>query len=247
MYWIFLVLFIVTVLIPDIVSSPIFGFSEERFEEIAIFLMGAVAFFVFIKNEQLLIFHRKEKEKDQRKIDQTVKDLVESYSYIGEVNRKMDIIMNIALGLSDRSVLDKKREAEIYDSIIKAANFLMKAECACLRFINSASGKTEKEIVTEGNKTCLASSVLTNFNDDIVMKKIEDWIIISSSQKISSIRSFLIIKRYDREEEKNQKNIEILKVFASQALFLYSYTHESRLVSNPPRYPTDQLNSTSDS
>ena len=83
--------------------------------------MGAMAFAIFIKNEQQLIFHKKEKEKDKKKIEQTVKDLVESYSYIGEVNRKMDLLMNTALGLSDRSVLSKAHEKETRALLNKAS------------------------------------------------------------------------------------------------------------------------------
>jgi len=108
MYWIFLIIFIITVLVPDIVRDNFYAISETRSEEILIFLMGAMAFAIFMKNEKQLIFHKKEKEKDKKKIEQTVKDLVESYSYIGEVNRKMDLLMNTALGLSDRSALSCK-------------------------------------------------------------------------------------------------------------------------------------------
>jgi len=148
MYWIFLILFVVAVLIPDLVRNGLYFLSEQRVEEIFIFLIGAAAFFIFIYYERLISFHKREKEKDRKKINQTVKDLVESYSYIGEVNRKMDILMNIALGLSDRSMLSKDRETEIYESIISAANFLMKAERVSLRFVNFETGQTEKEIKT---------------------------------------------------------------------------------------------------
>jgi hypothetical protein len=95
MYWIFLIIFIIVVLVPDIVRSNFYIISETRLEEVLIFFMGAVAFAIFMKNEQQLLFHKKEKVKDEKKIEQAVKDLVESYSYIGEVNRKMDLLMNM--------------------------------------------------------------------------------------------------------------------------------------------------------
>jgi hypothetical protein len=40
----------------------------------------------------------------------------------------------------------------------------------------------------------------------------------------------LIICGYDREEENSPKNLEILKVFASQALFLYSFAHNKETI-----------------
>ena len=224
MYWIFLIIFIIAVLTPDIIRDNFFFLSETRVEEIIIFTMGAIAFFFFIKNEQLLIFHKKEKERDQKKIDQTVKDLVESYSYIGEVNRKMDFLMNIALGLSDRSLLSKSKENEIYQSIVSASNFLMKADFTSLRFINVKNYRTKKDFHLEERGRKIGNGELVDMGKNINVKKYEDCLIVASEQKINDIKSYIIICGYSEEEEKSPKNLEILKVFASQALFLYSYS-----------------------
>jgi hypothetical protein len=215
-------------MVPDIVRGPVSFLVEERTEEVMIFVLGAIAFFVFIKNERKIKLQQKEKEKDEKKINQAVKDLVESYSYIGEVNRKMDILMNIALGLTDGSNLSKKKEKEIYDSIISASNFLMKADFTCLKFINVETGKTQKEFRLEGKSGTIANDDLLSIEEGVNVKKIKDCIIISSSKKINSIKGYLVIYGYDPEEESSPKNIEILKVFASQAIFLYSYIQKSK-------------------
>jgi hypothetical protein len=166
MYWIFLLIFIIAVLIPDIIRGPILFLSETRAEEVAIFLLEMMAFLIFIRNELQLLFHRKEKEEDQKKINQTVKDLMESYGYIGEVNRKMDILINIALGISDRSALNKKKEKEIYDSITSAANFLMKSDSASLRFVNLKTKRTEKEFKTSGKQIFIKNEELIEANSE---------------------------------------------------------------------------------
>ena len=223
MYWIFLVLFIIAILIPDIIRGPVYFLTEERAEEVAIFFMGVVAFLVFMRNEYMFSVQKKEKEKDRKKMKQTVKDLVESYSYIGEVNRKMDILMSIALGLSDRSVLNKNREKEIYEAIVSASNFLMKADRSFLRFIKQKETKNIKEIKLDHKKNNVKNEDLVSMGKDISFKKNKDYLVVCSNQKINDIKSSLVICGYDDEEEKNPKNIEILKVFASQALFLYSY------------------------
>ncbi|MFZ2976017.1 MAG: hypothetical protein WA055_05330 [Candidatus Moraniibacteriota bacterium] len=225
MYWIFLIIFIITVLVPDIVRTNFYLISETRFEEILIFFMGAMAFAIFIKNEQQLISHKKEKEKDKKKIEQTVKDLVESYSYIGEVNRKMDLLMNTALGLSDRSTLSKAHEKETYQSIVSATSFLLKSDFASLRFVDMKNIKTKQEFRSENSGQPIKNSALVEMSDNMNVKKDNDCLIVSSNQKINNIKSYLIICGFDEKEESNPKNIEILKVFASQALFLYSYTH----------------------
>ena len=177
---------------------------------------------------------KREKEKDRKKINQTVKDLVESYSYIGEVNRKMDILMNIALGLSDRSMLSKDRETEIYESIISAANFLMKAERVSLRFVNFETGQTEKEIKTSDEVFSVKNNQLTTLEDHINVKKLPEELVVLSSQKINSIKSCLIIADYDKEEETSPKNIEILKVFASSFILISTAEQAKKMDNNKP-------------
>lgn len=80
-------------------------------------------FWFFIKNERIIIFHKKQKEKDQRKINQTVKDLVESYSYIGEVNRKMDILMSIALDFRKNPTWTKKAKMTYTNQLLAQPAF----------------------------------------------------------------------------------------------------------------------------
>lgn len=224
MYWIFSVLFAIAVLIPDIIRGNVYFLTEERAEEVAIFILGSIAFLTFVQNERRIALQKQEKEKTQKKMDQAVKDLVDSYSYIGEVNRKMDILMGVALGLSDHSLLDMKKEKETYESIINAANFLLKSESTILRFVNIKSNQTEKEIkLSEEMKTGLSNRDLNGMEDNVNVKKWNDTLVVSSPQRIKGVKSFLIIKGYDEAEEEKPKNMEILKLFASQAIFLYSY------------------------
>lgn len=224
MYWIFSILFLIAVMVPDIIRGQIYFLREERAEEFMIFILGAIAFLTFLQNERRLAVQKKEKENAQKKINQTVKDLVDSYSYIGEVNRKMDILMEIALGLTDRSLLDQKKERELYDSIISAANFLLKADSTALRFINQETKKTEREFrLPENANINISNRELNDMSENINVKKQKDCLIISSPQRINQAKSYLVINNYDEQEEKNPKNIEILKLFASQAIFLYAY------------------------
>ncbi len=146
MYWIYSILFILAVLTPDIVSKGYKSLPETNLEELVIFFFGITGFIVFIFKERKLYFYQKEQEKRKKKLQQTSRDLVDSYSYIGEINRKMEILMQIGLGLADRSNLNKKKEQEIYKSIIEAAGYLIKADCVCLRFVELKNMKILKEI-----------------------------------------------------------------------------------------------------
>jgi hypothetical protein len=229
MYWIFSILFAIAVLIPDIIRADVSFLAEERVEEAAIFVLGSVAFLTFVQNEKRIAIQKKEKEKTQKKMDQAVRDLVDSYSYIGEVNRKMDILVGVALGLTDRSVLDKKKEKETYESIINASNSLLKAKSTTIRFVNLKTNKTEKEAkLSEDVNLDVFNKDLTGMGENVNVKKQNGILMISSSQKIKNVKSYLIINGYNESEEGKSKNIEILKLFASQAIFLYSYISKEK-------------------
>ena len=191
-----------------------------------IFLLGSSSFFIFIFKERQLETERKEKEKNSRRLDQTGKDLEESYSYIGEVNRKIDILLDVALGFSGGANVSKKDVKEIFNSMVKAAGFIMKAELSSLRFVDLANNKTRENIIADGKNISIKIEKLTEMKDDINIKKEEDILIVSSPNQIHQIKGYLLLKKYDKKEELNAKNIEILKVLVSQALFLYSLANK---------------------
>ena len=81
---------------PEIIVSGVSFFSEERLEIIILFVLGSIGFFLFIIKEKQLIKSQKHRSKIQKDLAMVSKDLTNSYSYIGETNRKLDIIKNIS-------------------------------------------------------------------------------------------------------------------------------------------------------
>ncbi len=230
MYWIYVIIFLVAVLTPDIVREDFYFFPQERTEEIVIFLLGAVGFFIFVITENKLTQEKKIKKTQEKKLDQTGKDLAESYGYIGEVNRKMDILMNTVLGFSGNAMMEnKKQEEEAYSSAVEAAKLLMKADWAYGLFVNIKEKKVEKTVKEiSGRRPSIKVEDLTNLGGDINIKKLKNYLLASSPNKINGIRSYFVIENFSLKEEKNPKNLEILKVLASQALFLFSFAEKQR-------------------
>lgn len=223
MYWIFFILFSIGILVPDIIRSGILFLSEERAEEAALLLLGATGFLVFLFKEKELISEKKEKEKNKKKLDETGKDLIESYSYIGEVNRKIDMLIGVMLHLSEGEVDDSKKEKEAYFSIADAARAILRGENATLLFYNEKENKIEEAASIGNPRFKVDKKMLKSIGGIVNIKKNKDYIIISSPNKIGDARSYLKVEEYS-EEEKRPKNTEILKMLISQALFAYSFS-----------------------
>lgn len=231
MYWTYLILFTIAVLVPDIVRDSFYSLPEKRAEELAIFLLGMAGFLIYVFKEHQFSIQEEEREKSQKKFYQTAKDLVESYNYIGEVNRKMDMLMDIALGISDRSSFSKVKEKEFYHSIVEAANSLTESRHSSLRFIDIKSGKTKKDFLVNNNKEAMntiKNTELVEMGDNVNTKKIGDFLVISSAKNIDNVKSYIITKDYNKEKESASNNLEILKFLASQALFAYHYSERPK-------------------
>ncbi|MFZ5982390.1 MAG: hypothetical protein ACOYS2_02385 [Patescibacteria group bacterium] len=235
MYWIFFAFFILGVLIPDLVRVDWGPLSEERLEEIAIFCLGASGFFIFIIKEKQLFSEKEKRREREARLDKTGKDLLQSYSYIGEVNRKMDILMGLALGLYKTHKMDPKEEKDSYFSIANASKLLLKGKDCNLLILDVKKKEILKTIFLGKKQTAWKAKDISSLGGDINIKKDRGFLITASPNKINNIRSYLIIEGYSPEEEMKPKNLEILKVLASQALFLYSFAVKSSSTKEVPR------------
>lgn len=236
MEWYYLIIFILAIMVPHFIREDMFGLSHERVEEIALFILGLIGLAFFMVKRYQLKRNIAEKEKDSRRLQQTAKDLVESYSYIGEINRKMDLLMQIGIGLSNQSEINKKKENELYKSMVEAAGFLLKAECALIIFLGVAENKIKKELCFDNCCSSFdRSPEFFRMEDNIHIKQNGDFLIVSSQTMINGIRSYLVIKGGDRFQASDHNNQEILKYLASQALFLYSSIRRSCPPENKPK------------
>lgn len=230
MYWIYIIIFILAVLTPEIVNRDVGPIGQERVEGLIIFSLGIIGFLGLSLKERQLSKSLNEKTKIQKEANKIFKDLKDSYSYIGEINRKLDILKNIALGLPENSLLTPSKEKEIYDSIIEAVRTLGKTSDFSIRFINMASNNVEKEIKGKSNfYASIRNNTLTG-NQDACAAEVDKYMIICSPRKIDNISAWIIIAK-----KKNQisENIEILKALASQSLFLFAFSRKAMLHKTP--------------
>lgn len=218
MYWIYLIIFVLIILTPKIIQDGIIFLREDDIESLLIFCFGAVGFIIYLIKEKALIRLLAEKLHLQKQTHIITRDLSDSYSYIGEMNRKFDIVKSLIFRLPKDTVeAFGKKDPAPYHTIMEAIQLLTKVEAVSLRFVNVKTKKTEQ--IEEKS----APASFRNFDAKrlLQVKKMfweEDGcaIVRSPGQACQTVVFLIFPKATNRVED-----IEVFKILASEALFLY--------------------------
>lgn len=138
-------------MVPSLVTKGKWGLPEEQLEQFVIIMLGSLGFFLFVLQRKKVLLHIKEKAHFIRETNRMSKDLATSYSYIGEINRKLDILKNIALGLPEAASFTSKKEREVFNLILDAIRVLGKSNSFAIRFMRMSDGKMLREITSHKN------------------------------------------------------------------------------------------------
>jgi hypothetical protein len=219
MYWIYLALFILAVLTPEVVTNEVFTIPEEEAEALLVLLFGSTGFFIYFAKEKALIRHIREKLRLQQEKHDITRDLSDSYSYIGEANRKMDLLKGLVVSLP--GALDRFRKGEkknAYDGLSKAILLFSKSESFSLRIIDQERKKVEKDI-REGDESDACFSFDTGFllDSDRLFREENGCVIIRSSSSIGPYVAFLIFGKSTNHIEDNG----MFEAFAAEGLALF--------------------------
>lgn len=218
MHWIYLILFGFAVVTPALVRREASGIPEESVEAITIFLFGAIGYFIYFAKERAILRHISEKLRLQRERHDMTRDLSDSYSYIGEVNRKMDLMMSLVLDLPDAAVLFRNGEKKnVYRSLTKAIMLFSKAESFSLRIIDGGRKTVEKEIREGKDEGCFSMPVETLLGSDQIFREEDGYVIVRSPKSIGPYSAYLVFpKTINRHEDR-----EMFQAFATEGLLLY--------------------------
>lgn len=221
MYWIYLSLFVLIVLIPKIINGDRLFLVEDDQESLLIFFVGAIGLLIYLWKENQLRFQMREKLKLQKETSRVSRDLADSYSYIAEINRKMEIVKNIALGLPETASITPERLKEVYESIMEALALLGKTDVFFLCIVDVRSGVIEKKFDVRG-KRCpvLKYQDLAKRTETVIREG--DYCIIRSPRRVRGCLAFIVL----RKKTGTVEDPEIFKALAAQALFLFSAEQE---------------------
>lgn len=192
MYWLYFFLFIAAISAPIIIEGESLYVSEDMREAGVILVTGAVAFVLYVLKEKSLLRHVREKLWFQQKNSAITKDLSQSYSYIGEVNRKVDILrsmMNRLVEMREANADEERMLWEVLDTIMQ----LTQAERVSMRIFT--------------NKVC--THHLEEKKDKKVFSLISDGELIKSQKSVFEMKGIQGIS-----SQKLRKKTKIFLLFS---------------------------------
>ncbi len=218
MYWIYLAIFILIVLTPKIIGGAFLFLREEDAEALAIFCLGIFGFILYLAKEKELLRVFQEKLHLQKKTNIITKDLSDSYSYIGEMNRKFDIVKELIFHLPQNTADTlTKKQGGTYQAIIQAVKLLAKTESVSLRFVNVRTGNIERVVENSGNRlfapfggTALLASKKTSWEESACA-------VARSPYQAQDIVAYIIFPKVTNRVA----DTEVFKILAAQALLLF--------------------------
>lgn len=218
MYWIYLTLFIFIVLTPEIIQDSVLFFREEDVESLIIFCFGLFGFVLYLAKEKELIRVFKEKLHLQKRTNLITRDLSDSYSYIGGMNRKFDIVKELIFHLpKDTAEVLAKREAETYQPIIQAVKLFAKTGAVSLRFVNMRTEEVEKTVENDLEGVFSSFDVKTLKAPKKTFWEEHGCMIVRSPRQAKDMAAYIIFPKVTNRVD----DMEIFKILASQALLLF--------------------------
>jgi hypothetical protein len=131
MYWIYLGLFLLIIAIPVLITGDTYYLHEDSIETTLIACLGTIGFLLYVLQHKVVRQHLREKLRLQKKTSDATRDLSQSYSYIGEVNRKIDILENTIVRLPQKA-LKKAASDELLTDILEAMKLVLHTDEAIL-------------------------------------------------------------------------------------------------------------------
>jgi hypothetical protein len=130
MFFLYLVIFVVIVSTPFIIYDGFWIFTEDETEALLLLFSGVISFLIYRFRDYQVFQNIKDRIRLQRLFARAQRDLSESYSYIGQANRRADIMYEIFSDLSHVTSDDYS------NSIRDALDFLPHAKEYSFRLID---------------------------------------------------------------------------------------------------------------
>lgn len=220
MYWIYLFLFVCIIFTPEVVTGSFFFLNEEAAESVFIFAFGLVGLLLYLGKESALIRTIAEKLSLQQESNKIRKDLAQSYGYIGEMNRHLEILKN-AIVESPHTVtaLTQADQTLVYGPVFDATLLLAQSDAAALFFVDKKTGAVLVQAVVSDQESVFAS--LTGefmLNTKKYWWQTNELTFVRSNEDTLGVAAFLVF----RSPKNRIEEIGVFQILVTHALLLFS-------------------------
>lgn len=238
---VYLALFVLAVLSPSLVTRGIFGIDERHVEELMIFVFGIVGLATFSIYQRIMERKEKEHEDAKNEYERAKRELVESYRYIGAINRQIEVLKGITNQTSKNIVEQHHLSKELLASLVANAAASVGAKTALIRYVELEKMRTHHEVL----HTIGDAKPFKIHNRDL--KKIHEAgashaylrsdegnevLVIPSDHETAAVKAYLLVLPEDAQA--TSADTSLLKVFANQAQLLHHALEEQVKISSSP-------------
>jgi hypothetical protein len=228
-YLLYLLFFVLAILSPSLYTHGYLGLSQTTLEEVTIFAFGMAGLLTFTMYERLM--ERREHERDQAETDykRAKGELIESYAYIGSINRKIELLKKMANDTSLKFVGSKQATRDIFQALAANACSVAGAHSVLLRFVELDRLRTEREF---GHHADTPTTFRVSNKDlklvheqglNHAFLRSEDGreVLVVPSDRQGQYKAYMMLSWQGKEMP--ELDTSLLKVFANQAEMLYHH------------------------
>jgi len=238
MEWIslvYLIFFVLAVMSPSLVSRGLFGLEEAHVEELLIFLFGLAGLVTFLAYNRIMDHRMRERDTAVDAAARAKRELIDSYKYIGQVNRQIEMLKNITNQTSMTLVDADAYRKDLLQSIVSNAAAVCGSQRALLRFVDLTRLRTESETyhaISASEALKISNKELRGLHESgashafILADDGSKVLAVSSDRKLSAAHAFLIFG-VDEMQDINAE-VSLLKVFANQAELVFFNLQKNR-------------------
>lgn len=220
MYWIYLAIFVIVILTPKLISADWLFLHEQDIESLLIFGFGTLGFMIYLAKEKALLRVFREKLHLQKQANMITRDLSDSYSYIGEMNRRLDIVQELIFRLPQTTAesFGGGRREDVYEPLLETVSLLAKTDHVALCFVDVKKKEMKKMLQKDPTEPFpVALSPVKLLSAGKFFWEEEEHIIVRSPKQAKGVAAFLVFSKTRNSLEDDQ----VFKILVSQALLLY--------------------------
>lgn len=220
-YWIYLAITVFIVATPGIVRNDMIPLDADPtiVEMLLLLVFACSALIIHYQKDRALHKFTSQCVSCRRELRDISKDLSSSYTYIGEINRKIEILTDLASKLPDDAELQTKEMEDIEHSILKAVESFSDSKNFYVGLYD-VSDRSVIATLSDRDVVDLPKPNLSFLETDGVHSVLqEDIYFIRTNRNDISLVAFAVI----RKATLRSANIELIKTALQKLLFLRTY------------------------